>query len=632
MKKTTTIIASLLFAIGLSAQIVPGQNHNNLLKAKNDKITMSGDEALSHLMVNPNPHTSVVLNSNSKSSTISEEIIGATTYDLQSNAAVQNRIIVHDNGNISAGWTMSQEYNTTFSDRGTGYNFFDGTSWGAQPTNRLEASRGGWPSIIALGNGSECAITHNTDNSYINNTSRTYVGTGLWGENPITSSYMIWNRSAAGGVDGNTIHMIGVTASTNFQGTPFNGLDGALVYYRSQDGGTTWDITDMQLPGMDTSMYTAMGGDIYAIAAQGTTVVVAYFDDWGDSYIVKSTDNGDTWTKTIFLDFPVEKYTMDDGLDLDGDLVMDQVYSTDNYGALVLDDDGNAHVFYGIMMYLDDDLADASSSWFPGINGIAYWNESFGPDITPPTMHPGDSSLWYSDMMNDHWIVAAPDRNGDGIVSGIDSTGTYALYYSSRASMPNAGFDANGNIWMSFSGYTENIDNGTQVFRHLYLTKSEDGGINWAVPVDVTPHDMWNGLQECVFGSMNPIINDKIQIIYQADFEPGLAVRGDEDLVDINNIIYLEIDPIGVFDGMTWNCNNNADGCYDPGDGNGLYTSLVDCQNACIIPTTIIELEDLDIEKDTRIFDLLGREWKTDFNDLPKGIYIINKKKVLKTR
>ena len=36
--------------------------------------------------------------------------------------------------------------------------------------------------------------------------------------------------------------------------------------------------------------------------------------------------------------------------------------------------------------------------------------------------------------------------------------------------------------------------------------------------------------------------------------------------------------------------------------------------------------------KDNRIFDLLGREWKSDFADLPKGVYIINGKKVIKTK
>ena len=552
MKKTTTIIASLLVAVVMTAQIVPGQNHNGLLKAKNNKITMSGDEALSHLMVNPNPHTSSVLNSKS---TMTETLIGTTTYDLQSNAAVQNRIIVHDDGTISTAWTMSQQYNTSYPDRGTGYNFFDGTAWGSQPTTRLEGSRGGWPSILKMSSGKEASITHNTDNSYVNMAHRATTGSGTWTDQIISSSdsngvyrYMIWNRSAVGGLNNETIHMVALTAPTANGGTAYNGLDGALLYYRSQDEGITWDRKDIQLPAMDTSMLVAMSGDVYAIAAQGEIVVVAYFDDWGDSFIVKSTDNGDTWIKTTFLDFPVNKYAMDDGLDLDGDGILDQVYSSDNNGAVILDANGQAHVFYGIMMYADDDLTDGSSSWFPGINGLAYWNESYGADMTPATMHAGDTSLWYSDMMNDHWIAEAPDLDGDGIVGGVDSTGGYSLYYNSRASMPNAGFSANGDIYVSFSGYTETASTSTQVFRHIYITKSSDGGTTWKNPVDVTPHTIWDGAQECVFASMNPIVDDKIRIVYQKDFEPGLAVRGDEDMVDNNEIMYLEIDTVGLFD------------------------------------------------------------------------------------
>ena len=34
--------------------------------------------------------------------------------------------------------------------------------------------------------------------------------------------------------------------------------------------------------------------------------------------------------------------------------------------------------------------------------------------------------------------------------------------------------------------------------------------------------------------------------------------------------------------------------------------------------------------EDNRIFDVLGREWKCDVVDLPKGMYIINNKKYLK--
>ena len=631
MKKNITFLAGIIISAGLFAQVNSSQSYTkNLLKAVNDKVTMSGEEVLSHLMVNPNPTTSP----NAKFSSANEVVIGTTTYDLQSNAAVQNRIVHHDDGTISAGWTTSQELNASWSDRGTGYNFFDGTNWGMQPLNRLENSRGGWPSIIAMGSGKEASITHNTDNAHINMTHRSTVGTGSWTEQNISSLNdstgiyrdMIWNRSAVGGLNKETIHMIAVTASSNFAGLPFNGLDGALVYYRSQDEGVTWDIQDMQLPGMDTSMFTGMSGDVYTVTAQGETVVVAYFNDWGDSFIVKSIDNGTTWEKTTFLDFPVDKYAMDDGLDLDGDGIYDQVYSTDNYGAVILDANGEAHVFYGIMMYLDDDLTDASSSWFPGINGIAYWNESMGEDVTPATVHAGDTSLWYSDMMNDNWIVQAPDLNGDGIVGGVDSTGGYALYYASRASMPNAGISANGEIYLSFSGYTETADNGSQVFRHLYITKSSDGGSTWKTPVDVTPNVSWIGMKECVFGSMVPTVDDKIRIVFQMDNEPGLIVRGDEDLVDFNDIVYIEIDTVGLF-GTSVSVNdikNTTQFTVYPNPANDYTSIAISLDKTEKVILTIVDLLGKEISKEEKVLFSGKTTEMLDVSNFQNGVYFIN--------
>ena len=690
MKKIFTLHTLVLLFFVANAQIDSKLN-NNHLKAVNNKKMYTGGEALSNLIINPNP--TVTSNYSFKTSVPGigfEKTIGTTYYDLQSNACVQDRIVMHDKG-ISVAWTMSQQFNAAHADRGTGYNFLDfntgnwtNTSSGAQNgfsyLTRLESSRGGWPSMLIMGSGKEASITHNTDNNYLNMTHRQVAGDPnySWNEQIVSSvdinevpRYLIWNRSAIGGINNNTIHMIAVTASTNFQGTLFNGLDGALVYYRSQDEGATWDRKDLQLPSLDSTNFIGMSGDVYAIDAQGETVVIAYFDDWGDSFILKSTDNGDNWTRTTFLDFPVNKYMIDAGFDLDNNDTTDHVYSTDNYGSVILDANNMAHVFYGVMQYADDDLTDESSSWYPGTNGIAYWNENFGADnyldsvqvqnpyftvngniidtlefsldtiflnswdtitqtvnLVPTNFYeiiqfndslnplvatdtvigwesnvysiiydingdsigssfisadtsiinnyyisynlvhiPNNSELqdtinyldasglatprgrWWSDMMNDNIIAVAPDLNGDSIVGGIDSTGGYAIYYASRASMPNAGIASNGDIYLSFSGYTENASTSTQVFRHIYITKSSDGGVSWKEPVDVTPHDIWGGSQECVFGAMNNIVDDKIRIVYQKDFEPGLAVRGDEDIIDLNEIVYLEIDTAGLFDG-----------------------------------------------------------------------------------
>ena len=48
---------------------------------------------------------------------------------------------------------------------------------------------------------------------------------------------------------------------------------------------------------------------------------------------------------------------------------------------------------------------------------------------------------------------------------------------------------------------------------------------------------IYGGSQECVFGAMNNIVDDKIRIVYQKILNLT-SVRGDEDIIDLNEIIY----------------------------------------------------------------------------------------------
>ena len=382
-------------------------------------------------------------------------------------------------------------------------------------------------------------------------THRPNKGTGPWSEQIISSmdsngvyTDIIWNRAVIGGSNNESIHMVGVIAPTGLGGAIWNGLDGALVYYRSQDGGATWDIKDFQLPTLDTSKYVGFNGDDYAIAAQGETVVVAYFGGWDDSVILKSTDNGNTWTPTVFIDFPVDGYVTDSGLDLDGDAIMDTMYTADGAGTVLIDNNGTAHVFFGNMRVLDADLADAGTSYFGGTSGIMYWNENMGADdyANNPIVDP---SLWYTNLPQ--MIAYAQDLDGDSLLNIVD----YPIYYLSVDCMPSAGIDNQGNIFVSYSSLMENIDNGSQNFRHVHAVKSTDGGTTWSSPKDITPWDAWGGAQECVFATMDRNVDDKIRLIYQKDFEPGLAVRGDEDIIDMNYIQYLEVDTFELSSTLT---------------------------------------------------------------------------------
>lgn len=604
MKRGLLFIFTLLFGINLMAQMAP----NKVLNASDiavidDKVIMSGDEVIKDLIREPNPVTA----SMRMAAPITEYIVGTSTYDLQTNNTVMDRILHHHDGTISVAWTRSSEFNTSWTDRGTGYNFYDGTAWGAQPTARLESSRCGWPSMLATNSGREIAVAHNTDNSYMQMTYRNTIGSGAWSDTIISSQdslgtyrYLIWNRSAVGGANGESIHMIGVVASSSFGGTLFNGLDGALVYYRSLDGGVTWDIKDMQLPSLDSSYFNSFGGDNYAIKTKGETVCVAFFGGWDDTFIIKSTNNGDTWARTTILDFPVDKYSADDGIDLDNDGVMDTLFSTDGCGALLLDHNGMAHVFAGNMRVLDADLADAGTSYFPGTNGLLYWNENMGPDTTGQI----SNSIWWSSNM----IVIAGAEDLDG-----DSTLTYvaiATYYASLSSMPSVGIDAAGTIYVSFSSLMEIYDSGAQNFRHVNIIKSYDGGMTWTDPIDITPISLFLGMSECVFASMERDVDDKVRLLYQKDMEPGLCVRGDEDAVGMNDIVYLELDTNFVVSAI----DNN------PSESN---LSLEIYPNPTKNQTTI----NFEIEKPSQVsinvLDVLGRSVYNSNTTLGKGKHLV---------
>jgi len=96
-----------------------------------------------------------------KPKTIVGNSIGSTWYDLQSNKSVSNRIIKCADGSISAIWTRGFNSGTDYNDRGTGYNYFDGTSWLPLPTDRIEDIKTGFPSLT-LANGKEIVISHNS--------------------------------------------------------------------------------------------------------------------------------------------------------------------------------------------------------------------------------------------------------------------------------------------------------------------------------------------------------------------------------------------------------------------------------------------------------------------------------------
>ena len=449
------------------------------------------------------------------------EQVGNSFYDLQSNASIDDRIHYDaSTGTVNAAWTFSA--NPSFTDRGSGYNNYDGTQWGTLPSARVDNERTGWPSLV-ITDTSEFIVAHGSD--YLVSSIRGTAGSGNWSSAQMSfiTDGALWPRATNGGADNKTVHVIAISTPTGNGGTIQNGIDGILLYYRSLDGGYTWDIQDSILPHQDSALHFGFGGDSYAIDANGNTVAIAVFNDYEDSFILKSTDNGDTWTKTIFLDGPLDDYSTAAAgsiSDINNDAIADTITGTDNAGSIIVDGSGNVHVTWGMMRYLDDDpTLDEPGSYFPATNGLMYWNES-------------------SPVMGGTLIAGALDLDNDGFIS-ISATSEIPLYYTSLAGQPSMGLDANDNIFVIYTMLNELEFNGVQFYHNLYRVSSRDGGATWSSPKDLTPN---RPFAECVFGSLAREVDDYLRIIYMEDGEPGLAVRGDEDPVSQNDIIYLEID------------------------------------------------------------------------------------------
>lgn len=83
-----------------------------------------------------------------------------------------------------------------------------------------------------------------------------------------------------------------------------------------------------------------------------------------------------------------------------------------------------------------------------------------------------------------------------------------------------------------------------QQYRHLWLRSSLDGGTTWSDFIHLS-EDIIHMLDECVFPTVareNGNYREELHLMYQADSEPGLAVRGDEDAPGENVIYYATIE------------------------------------------------------------------------------------------
>jgi len=453
-----------------------------------------------------------------------ESWIGFTSYDLQTNAAPKHRL--HGkNGGVSAVWTHHPETSdpaTTFPNRGSGYNNnFESPFSQSVPNGRLEATtRTGWCNVVVTDTGRELVMSHSANNEII---------------------------------------VIALTVPEGNGGTAFNGQDGALLYFRSMDGGDTWDVQDFQVPGIGMESFFDIDGDSYGLTANGSTVAFTLFNGFADVVTVISEDNGQTWNKRIVNDFPLDLYVPDSGYtfeDIGGVVDPDApdslaILTSDGSGSVYIGPDGTVHVAYGRMYVIDTELTDGFTNFFPGTTGIVYWNSTMA-----------DGAITLIDPVFD-----AIDINGNDTLEVADDLPSYG---GSLTSMVDLIVADDGNIILAYAQHMENFVRPaiagsanfpeSQNYRHIYLTASNDNGTTWQEPYDVQNPSvlLFPGLlstTEAVFPHLYADGSEMVDITYQVDSEPGIFVYndngGDNDPVANNTIAHWRFDMFEIFPGLS---------------------------------------------------------------------------------
>ena len=450
-----------------------------------------------------------------------EAIVGETIYDLQTYNSLQQRIYAYPDGTIGLTWMMGFETGA-WGDRGTGYNYFNGQEWDTYPTIKLESVSTGWPCYAPYGeNGEIVAAFYLEDPQWgIIFNKREQKGEGNWEEFYLSGPDDIgiaFPAMITSGPDNSYIHLIVVTIGEEYMGQP-----GALLYYRSLNGGETWDIEHEFFEELGPDFLTRVPGDGYSWAdPRGDTLAFSAGFRSENGYIMKSFDNGDNWQKIAVYENPYSPY---------------QGGATPVFGAgdftssVALDIGGKAHLTFGRMKYYYNNAGQAY--YYPGTEGVIYWNEDMNPlDTTAVSSYTLDHLINKGNLVG--WVTP---YNGDSTL--ID----WGDYYVSLTSYPQINIDEQNRIFILYSGVAAGYHNGSKNFRHIFGNSSNDGGISWNGIKDFNT-DINYTFTECMYSPMSPTFTDnKIHFFFQNDDFAGLHVWTNEHGATTNNMVYMPIE------------------------------------------------------------------------------------------
>ena len=499
-----------------------------------------------------------------------------TNYDLQSNSALGNRIAVWPDGTAAFTATWDHSGNNQYPDRGTGYNYYDGSEMGEMPEVRQEPVKSGWPSLAACGNG-ELLASHATG---VNLYYRPTKGEGTWTlVKNWGASYgsPTWPRVVVSGPNNEYVHL--VMCKQNNIGTSANPIYENHIYYvRMTRNGDTFEetIEFADFPGLDNSAdgdyRNQLSADDYVMAANGDNVAVMFSSYTTEVFYMISHDNGATWERQIIAPYPI--------LGTDGNPVhaidfedypegmTDSINTSDNSHSIAIDNDGVVHAAFGLFHWKVAD-SDSYTYWPVYGFGMVYWNSNYvnpqgGHEIPIFGTFDGDAAHteWQANgvgytLMPERIaelseadgnegnlrIFALIDEDGDGYYGGYENSTGATWHYRTFgcASMPGVSVDENGDLIIVYNVWSEVRVCQTTSFsyRSAYVTCKLDG--EWYDDAINLGEDFIHEYDEVYATTASPkAYNGEFWVMYNADENQGLFLDINDNYPDSNGGVMTE--------------------------------------------------------------------------------------------
>ncbi len=539
-------------------------------------------------------------------------VIGTTWYDAQAlnYGNVMPRMWAYDDGTIGASWTSAGE--NLNPERGAGYNYYDGTEWGipdphvgVPPDERL-----GTVCYAPWGENGEiiCSYKYVAGEGPILFFSREVKGEGEWVQTQAVGppgTCIVWHSMMTSGANHEFIHLLAYTYDI-----PVQGQENALLYYRSDDGGETWDPDGIIIEGLGADYLVPINALSYNWANPvGNTIAFTYgFDEWG-GWLFKSEDNGDNWDMITVMESPYDPlYPPSDAATFGAGI---------GSSSVALDSDGKAHVVFPRMKR----VCEAGSwSYYPWTtDGLIYWNEDMAPLDSTIISSTGLTNLEDGGYLCGYVFGYDPEY-------GVEVPVGQPNYANAMCGFPVISIDAQDNIFVASSNMAPGYSNGEFLYRHIIANSSFDGGATWNGMIDLND-DFQFIFSECAYPAMAPVVDNTIYFLFQEDPIPGtFEWPGEQPEANENSMIMMTV-PKSFFVGIEENevtLNFELSDLY-PNPTQGIAQFNIRLEDNAGVSINVLNT----IGQSVKMLDLGqlktgSHKLNLDVSDLPAGLYYCN--------